>query len=93
MDTKICTVCGKEFLATTDHFHRATNGQYGLSSWCKSCAAAKRREYRIRNKDKIVAGVRRWQKAHPEAYAASLARYWARRAANGGLPLRDNEDA
>jgi len=91
MDTKICTVCGKEFPATPDFFHRAEGAKYGLSSWCKSCAAAKRREYRQRNQERIVAGVRRWQRENPDKRAAHLARYWTRRAANHGRPLREND--
>jgi len=36
---KICTKCGANLLATTEHFHRAKYGKYGLSAVCKSCRA------------------------------------------------------
>ena len=39
--TKVCTVCGREFPATVEYFHRAKTGKYGVSSECKFCKAEK----------------------------------------------------
>lgn len=35
--TKTCKTCHKEFLATTEFFHPAQTGRYGLKAHCKSC--------------------------------------------------------
>lgn len=42
--TKVCSVCGREFPATLEYFHRMKAGKYGLKAECKFCIAEKRFE-------------------------------------------------
>ena len=35
--TKVCTVCGREFPATTKYFNKQKTGKYGLRTICKEC--------------------------------------------------------
>ena len=47
--SKICSVCGKEYPATTEYFYKKKNGLYGLESRCKSCAKSRRTNDRLKN--------------------------------------------
>ena len=49
MNTKICTKCGEEKVATTEFFYRHKRGKYGLRGQCKSCYKI----YEQVNKEKI----------------------------------------
>ena len=42
--TKVCITCGRTFPATTEYFHRAKAGKYGVKGECKFCKAEKRFE-------------------------------------------------
>ena len=41
--TKVCSVCGKEFPATVEYFHKNKCGKYGLLTECKECFNKKNR--------------------------------------------------
>lgn len=42
--TKVCTVCGREFPATLEYYHKSKKGKYGVRGECKFCIAEKRFE-------------------------------------------------
>jgi hypothetical protein len=42
MNTKICTKCGIEKLATTEFFHKSSTGKYGFHARCKVCICVKK---------------------------------------------------
>lgn len=42
--TRICTVCKKEFPATTEYFHKSPRGKYGVHSQCKVCRLKERKK-------------------------------------------------
>lgn len=35
--TKVCTICGEEFPATVEYFHKQKGGKYGLMGECREC--------------------------------------------------------
>ena len=41
--TQVCTICGREFPATVEYFHKNKNGKYGLKPTCKECINNKKR--------------------------------------------------
>jgi hypothetical protein len=43
--TKICTKCGLELPATSEYWHKQTNGKYGFRSFCKKCSFIVYKEY------------------------------------------------
>ena len=49
---KRCTKCGETLPATTEYFHKAKGGKYGLRGKCKKCEAEYGKQYREDNKDK-----------------------------------------
>lgn len=61
MENKICTKCGKE-LSVID-FSKGS-GKFGLSSWCKQCCSEYKKQYYVRNKEKILEQIKEYQKTH-----------------------------
>ena len=41
--TQVCTICGREFPATAEYFHKSKHGKYGLRGECKECYSNKQR--------------------------------------------------
>ena len=37
MNNKKCTICGIEYPATTEYFHKSKSGKYGIIAQCKGC--------------------------------------------------------
>ena len=65
-NTKICTGCKKEMLATKEFFHSQKGGKYGLNSKCKPCTKAKSENYYKKNSKKVNEISRKWRKDNPE---------------------------
>mgnify|MGYP005640290601 CR=1 FL=1 len=59
MNTKICTKCGEEKVATSEFFYKQEGGKYGVASRCRQCVKI----YTQQNKEKIV---KRNKKYHQE---------------------------
>lgn len=59
MAEKKCTKCGEVKPATTEYFHRHSEGKGGLRPDCKVCFAARMRAYAERNAQSI----KEWRKA------------------------------
>ena len=74
-NTKICTGCKKEMLATKEFFHINKKGKYGLTSKCKPCTKAKSENYYKKNRKKINETSRKWKKENPEK-VKEIARKW-----------------
>lgn len=68
--TKICTKCGKEKPATTNHFHRQKRGLYGLRSKCKDCVSETDRERYWNDPEKARSRVKDYRQRYPEKVAA-----------------------
>lgn len=66
MEYKTCGKCKRSFPATTEYFHIDKYGKYGLKSSCKTCKKEydiqNRREYYVKNKEKICNRVRKYRK-------------------------------
>lgn len=63
---KKCTKCERFFPATTEYFHRMKEGKYGVGSWCKECAAKKKKEHYQPHKRKVTTSVKIYQQIHKE---------------------------
>ena len=61
--TKVCTVCGREFPATTKYFNRLKNGKYGLMSVCKECKNMRKKQWDENNKEKVVERKKRYNQS------------------------------
>ena len=86
METKICTKCGKELPATTEHFRRAQGGVYGLRGGCKECDSQynevnkeilieKRKQYYQDNKAIFKARKKKYRQDNAEMCTKSNRRY------------------
>lgn len=59
---KTCSKCGESKPATTEYFHRAKLGLYGLAAVCKPCVA----QYAADNKEREAERKRAWHIANKE---------------------------
>lgn len=50
---KRCSVCKKEYPATSEFFHKDSRRVDGLRSECKTCSLAKRKDYRIDKRERV----------------------------------------
>lgn len=62
VDTKQCTKCKEYKPATSEYFHRAKLGRYGLDSVCKPCKA----QYTANNRERLSQYKREWYAANKE---------------------------
>jgi hypothetical protein len=74
--TKTCKKCGEEH--TLEQFHRLSRGLHGRRSVCRWCVNEADRARYHANREKAVARVAAYNKAHPEKHAAAERRYRAR---------------
>lgn len=58
--TKTCTKCGEEKPATTEYFHRDTDGKYGLNARCKPCILEPQKQYRQKNRERRAEYARKY---------------------------------
>lgn len=65
---KQCTTCG--VLKPASEFYREPNNKDGLRGSCTSCHKVARRAWYVRNREAVIAKVRRWQRANPERFNA-----------------------
>ena len=65
-NTKICTGCKKEMLATKEFFHSSKGGKYGLNAKCKKCKNAINKKYKKDNFEKVKEYHRKYRKNNPE---------------------------
>lgn len=52
-DTKVCTKCKGEFLATLEHFRKNKRGKMGLHSYCRKCDREVTKKWREENPHKV----------------------------------------
>jgi hypothetical protein len=74
-NTKICTGCKIEMLATKEFFGIKKGGKYGLRSRCKKCKKAFDGKYRIHNAKKIKKRNEKWRKENPEKVKEHCKKY------------------
>jgi hypothetical protein len=65
-NTKICTGCKKEMLATKEFFHSKKNGKYGLRPECKNCRKAVDKKWRKDNSEKEKERNKKYRENNPE---------------------------
>ena len=65
-NTKICTGCKIEMLATKEFFHSSKGGKYGLNSKCKKCRKAFGEKYRKDNAEKEKERSKKYRENNPE---------------------------
>ncbi len=53
MQSKVCTKCGAELLATPDYFHRHKQHRDGLCTQCKQCRKYTGKVYRRKHADQL----------------------------------------
>jgi hypothetical protein len=63
---KRCTKCGVEYPATTEFFHKAECGKYGLRSRCRVCYAAMIKTYSEAHKPQAKARSSKWYAENKE---------------------------
>lgn len=73
--TRICTMCGVEYPATTEYFGVHKQGKYGLRSLCRSCKSIHDEQYRLENKEALRAKNAEYQRLHPEKGRERTRRY------------------
>lgn len=66
---KRCTKCGE--LKPETEFYAAKGCKDGLRGDCKACFAARARDWYARNREHVVANVKRWQSENPEQVRAT----------------------
>lgn len=80
METKICSKCGEEKLATTEFFHKAIKGKCGLKAICKACSSQYNKKqkaiYYKNNKEEILKRNENWRKENKEVYARGKKTYY-----------------
>ena len=74
--TKVCTKCNKKFLATTEYFHRNSQGAYGLNLPCKQCIKKYNHERYLNNRDEILEISKLYNLEHREAKLAYHREYY-----------------
>ena len=65
-NTKICTGCKKEMLATKEFFYSKKGGKYGLRPKCKQCMKAIAEKWNQENYEKCKESHAKWRKNNPE---------------------------
>jgi hypothetical protein len=65
-NTKICTGCKIEMLATKEFFYIKKTGKYGLTSICKQCDKAISKKYREENLEKVKQKQKEWRNNNSE---------------------------
>lgn len=84
--SKTCNICRVEKPITD--FHKSKNQKFGVKSFCKKCACAKTKEWKLNNPDKVLINrkkptevlknrerAKRWAKNNPEKYKENQDRY------------------
>jgi len=66
---KRCTKCGE--LKPKSEFYKVKGGRDGLRGDCKTCHAARAREWYAKNREHSIANVKRWQQANKERLQAT----------------------
>jgi hypothetical protein len=87
-NTKICTGCKKEMLATKEFFHAAKLGKYGLRSMCKQCKNSIGRKYRENNREKEKERKKKYYKNNFEKEKERVKKY---RKNNSEKCMKDTE--
>lgn len=88
--TRLCTHCGAEKPATSEHFYHSKRGAFGLGSICKPCRAAVRKAARWPSEagDVLRQKAAEWRSRNLDrARAAGRGRYHANRAENSAAAL------
>jgi hypothetical protein len=75
MKTKVCTVCGEEYPATTDYFYAHHNKRDGLETRCIFCRRKYQKKYREENKDVCTARTVKWQRDNPDKRKVTLRKH------------------
>jgi hypothetical protein len=67
MNTRICTgPCGQEKPATTEYFNKHPRGKFGLNSKCKVCEKEYKKQYREKNRDRLLKENKEYRDANRE---------------------------
>jgi len=74
-NTKICTKCKIEMLATKEFFYRKKGGKYGLDTKCKQCLKAIAKKYHKDNPEKHKENRIKWKKNNPEKVKESIEKW------------------
>jgi hypothetical protein len=64
MPEKPCRICGA--VRPLEDFHRATGMRDGHRNECRDCSQALSRARYAQNRERYIAGVRRWQRENPD---------------------------
>lgn len=71
MNTRICTgPCGQEKPATTEYFNKHPQCNLGLNPKCKVCEKEYKKQYREKNRDKLLEDQRKYRAENSEALNA-----------------------
>jgi hypothetical protein len=72
--TKRCNTCGH--VKPLAEFVKRQSSSDGHAGWCRECAAAYHRQWRIANPGVAYENTRRWQEAHPEKAREVMRQWW-----------------
>jgi len=71
LETRICTGCKRELVATLEFFNKARKGKYGLTANCKEC----NNKYKRDNKKSISESNKNYRKDNKESISESNKNY------------------
>lgn len=74
-ETKICKTCKLEKPLNREYFRLSKRHKDGFNSECKECSKKKSKEYRDKNRDKILEYQREYYKNNPEQARQSRKKY------------------
>lgn len=72
---KKCAKCKNEYPSTKEFFYKHTFNEDGLTGTCKKCAAAYKRDYRTKNKEKDLMSKRKYAQIHKNEKLESDKKY------------------
>lgn len=75
METKICSHCKEEKLATLEYFFKCNKVKSGLSAICKNCSRVYSKNHYKENKEKIDSRNKEYWENNKEKYKENRAKY------------------
>lgn len=82
MQTKTCTICGKDFPATSEYFYVRKDSKDGLRNDCKECRKNHTKEYSKDNKEKVSEYGKQYREQNKEKMKDYKKQYYENNNAN-----------
>ena len=73
----ICTSCGALLPATDSYFQPHKGREYGIEKQCKKCVKEYKRQYALKNKEKISKRMKKYREENKENIRDNQIKYYA----------------